>query len=100
MVVGVCYLDLIIPQGSSLKGKRQVIRSLMTRVKDRFNVSISEVGGQDLWQRTQVGICLVGNDKRFINSSLDKLIDYIERMELVEVVRSDIEFLHFNYDEV
>ncbi|UCC66005.1 MAG: DUF503 domain-containing protein [Deltaproteobacteria bacterium] len=100
MVVGVCHLDLIIPQGSSLKGKRQVIRSLMTRVRDRFNVSISEVGGQDLWQRTQVGICLVGNDKRFINSSLDKLIDYIEGMELVEVVRSDIEFLHFNYDEV
>lgn len=100
MVVGVCHLDLIIPQGSSLKGKRQVIRSLITRVRDRFNVSISEVGGQDLWQRTQVGICLVGNDKRFINSSLDKLIDYIEGMELVEVVRSDIEFLHFNYDEV
>ncbi|MBW2038657.1 MAG: DUF503 domain-containing protein [Deltaproteobacteria bacterium] len=100
MVVGVCHLDLILPEGSCLKRKRQITRSLMARVKDKFNVSISEVGGQDLWQRTQVGICLVGNDKRFINSSLDKVIDYIERMEVVEVVRSEMEFLDFNYDEV
>ncbi len=98
MVVGVCHLDLIIPQGSSLKGKRQVIRSLVTRVRNKFNVSISEVGRQDLWQRAHVGICLVGNDKQFINSSLDKIIDYIETMELVEVIRSEMEFLNFNYE--
>ena len=100
MVVGVCHLDLLIPGGNSLKGKRQVLRGLMERVKGRFNVSISEVGGQDLWQRAQVGICLVGNDKRMINSSLDKVIDYIERMRLVEVIRTDMEFLNFKYDEV
>ncbi|RLB07475.1 MAG: DUF503 domain-containing protein [Deltaproteobacteria bacterium] len=100
MVVGVCHLDIILPEGSSLKGKRQVIKSLVTRVRDKFNVSISEVGGQDLWQRAQVGICLVGNDKRMINSSLDKVIDYIERMRLVEVIRTDMEFLNFKYDEV
>ncbi len=99
MVVGVCHLDFIL-QGSSLKEKRQVIRSLMARVRAKFNVSISEVGGQDLWQRAQVGICLVGNDRRFINSSLDKVIDYIEGIGLVEVVRSEMEFLNFNYDEV
>jgi uncharacterized protein YlxP (DUF503 family) len=100
MVVGVCHLDLVLPQGSSLKGKRQVIKSLVTRVKNKFNVSISEVGGHDLWQRAHVGICLVGTDKRFINSSLDKVLDYIEGLGLVEVVRSTMEFVHFNYDEI
>ena len=100
MVVGVCHLDLVLPEGSSLKGKRQVIKSLITRVRGKFNCSISEVGGYDLWQRARVGICLVGSDKPFINSSLDKVIDYIESMGLLEVVGSEIEFVHFNYDEV
>jgi uncharacterized protein YlxP (DUF503 family) len=100
MVVGVCHLDLVLPQGSSLKGKRQVIKSLITRIRDKFNVSVSEVGGQDLWQRAHVGISLVGADKRFINSSLDKVIDYIEGLGLLEVVSVRMEFLHFNYDEV
>ena len=99
MVVGVCHLDLIVSQGSSLKGKRKIIKSLLARVKDKFNVSIAEVGGHDLWQRAHVGICLVGNDKQFINSSLDKVIDYIEGMQSVEVVTSEMEFLHFNYGE-
>lgn len=100
MVVGVCHLDLVLPEGSSLKGKRQIIRSLVTRVKNKFNVSISEVGGHDLWQRAYVGICLVGTDKRFLNSSLDKVIDYIEGLGVLEVIGSKMEFLHFNNDEI
>lgn len=100
MVVGVCHLDVVLPQGSSLKGKRQIIKSLIARVKSKFNVSISEVGAHDLWQRARVGICVVGVDKRFINSSLDKVINFIEGLGLLEVVNSEIEFLHFNYDEV
>lgn len=100
MVVGVCHLDLVLPHGSSLKGKRRVIKSLITRIRDKFNVSVSEVGGQDLWQRVHVGISLVGADKRFLNSSLDKVIDYIEELGMLEVVSVKMEFLHFNYDEV
>ena len=100
MVVGICHLDLILPQGSSLKGKRKIIKSLIARVRSKFNVSISEVGGQNLWQRAYMGICLVGTNKRFINSSLDKVIDYIEELDLLEVVSVKMEFLHFNYDEV
>ena len=100
MVVGVCHLDIVLPEGSSLKAKRQVIKSLVTRVRGKFNVSISEVGGHDLWQRARVGICLVGSDQRFINAALDTVLDYIERLGLFEVVSSEIEFLHFNYGAV
>lgn len=100
MVVGVCHLDLVLPEGSSLKGKRQIIKSLIARVKSKFNVSISEVGAHDLWQRVRMGVCLVGTDQRFINSSLDKVIDYIEGLSVLEVVNAKMEFLHFNYDEV
>lgn len=100
MVVGVCHLDLVLPEGSSLKGKRQIIKSLVARVKNKFNVSISEVGGHDLWQRASVGICLVGTDKRFLNSSLDKVINFIEGLGVLEVVNSRMEFLHFKNDEI
>jgi len=93
MVIGICQLDLWIPENHSLKGKRQVIRKVIDRVKHQFNVSISEVGDNDLWQRAQIGICAVGNDRRHINSSLDKVIDFIEKMHLVEMVHSDIEII-------
>jgi uncharacterized protein YlxP (DUF503 family) len=99
MVVGVCHLDLVLPEGSSLKEKRQVVKGLIARVRGKFNCSIAEVGAHDLWQRARVGICLVGSDKPFINSSLDKVIDYIERMGVLEVVAAEMEFVHFNYDE-
>jgi uncharacterized protein YlxP (DUF503 family) len=93
MVIGVCQLDFRIPENQSLKGKRHVIRKMIDRVRHRFNVAISEVGDNDLWQRGQIGICTVGNDRRHINSSLDKVIDFVEKMNLVEMVRTEMEII-------
>ncbi|HHT9147289.1 MAG TPA: DUF503 domain-containing protein, partial [Candidatus Wunengus sp. YC61] len=62
----------------SLKGKRQVLKRVIDRVKQKFNVSIAEVGENDKWQRAQVGFCVVGNDKRYVNSSLDKIANFID----------------------
>ena len=93
MVIGVCQLDFRIPENQSLKGKRHVIRKMIDRVRHRFNVAISEVGDNDLWQRGQIGICTVGNDRRHVNSSLDKVVDFIEKMNLVEMVRTELEII-------
>ena len=93
MVIGVCHLDFRIPENQSLKGKRHVLRKMIDRVRNRFNVAISEVGDNDLWQRGQIGICTVGNDRRHINSSLDKVIDFIEKMNLVEMVQTEMEII-------
>jgi len=76
-----------------LKEKRHVLRKLIDRVRARFNVAISEVGDNDVWQRAQMGFCTVGNDRRHINSSLDKVIYFIERMNLVEMVHTEIEII-------
>ncbi len=92
-MIGVCKLDLRIPENHSLKEKRHVLRKLIDRVRTRFNVAISEVGDNDLWQRAQMGFCTVGNDRRHINSSLDKVIYFIEQMNLVEMVRTEIEII-------
>jgi len=92
-VIGVCKLDLRLPENHSLKEKRHVLRKLIDRVRTRFNVAISEVGDNDLWQRAQMGFCTVGNDRRHINSSLDKVIYFIEQMNLVEMVHTEIEII-------
>ncbi|OGP86831.1 MAG: hypothetical protein A2156_12870 [Deltaproteobacteria bacterium RBG_16_48_10] len=93
MVIGICQLQLRIPENHSLKEKRHVIRKLIDRVRHRFNVAISETGDNDLWQRSQIGFCTVGNDRRFVNSSLDKIIDFIEKMYLAEVIEREIEII-------
>jgi len=94
MVIGVCQLEFRIPENQSLKGKRHVLRKMIDRVRHQFNVAISEVGDNDLWQRGQIGICTVGNDRRHINSSLDKVIDFIDKMNLVEMVRTEMEIIN------
>jgi uncharacterized protein YlxP (DUF503 family) len=93
MVIGVCRLHLRIPENHSLKEKRHVIRKLIDRVRHRFNVAISEVDDNDLWQRAQIGFCTVGNDRRFVNSSLDKITDFIEKMYLAEVIKKEMEII-------
>jgi uncharacterized protein len=93
MVIGVCRLHLRIPENHSLKEKRHVVRKVIDRVRHRFNVAISEVEDNDLWQRAQIGFCTVGNDRRFVNSSLDKIIDFIEKMYLAEVIEREMEII-------
>ena len=94
MVVGICRLDLLIIENNSLKGKRRILKRIIERVKNKFNVSIAEVANHDLWQSSQIGFCMVGNDKRFINSALDKIIYFIEEINIAEITKSDIEIIN------
>lgn len=94
MVVGICCLDLRISENNSLKGKRRILKSMIERVTNKFNVSIAEVGNHDLWQSSQIGFCMVSNNRRFVNSALDKIIDFIEEMNIAEIIKSDIEIIN------
>ncbi len=80
MFVGVLRLTLYLPDPGSLKSKRHLLRSAIDRVKARFNVSVAEVGGNDLWQRAVVGVAAVGNDHAFVNETLDKVADFVASM--------------------
>ncbi len=95
MVVGVCRVELFLADNASLKGKRQVLKSILQKTRQRFNVSISEVADQDLWQKAVLGICVVSNDRQFVNSTLDKTINYIESLQLAEVADSEYEILNY-----
>jgi len=72
--VGVCKVRIRLPDNLSLKGKRQVVKSVTVRLKNRFNVSVAEVEDNDLWQLATIGIGFVSNDKRFTNEVLSRAV--------------------------
>lgn len=95
MNIGVCKLSLRLPENESLKGKRQVLKSITTRVKDRYNVSIAEVDDQDLWQLVTLGITCVSESAQHANQVLSKVVDFIENSRFdVELLDYKIEVIH------
>ena len=77
MIVGLCEIDLSIPESHSLKDKRQILRSLLDNLRNKFNVSVAEVSENDRWQRAVLGLTLVGSDRRFTESALDEVLRFI-----------------------
>lgn len=94
MVVGVLRIDLHLSDNHSLKGKRKVVRGLIDKVKARFNVSISEVGSNDKWQRIELGISAVGNDRRHVDASLSHVLGFLEGASLAQIVDVETEILN------
>ena len=95
MFVGIAKMDILIPGNSSLKGKRKVIRSIIDRTKSRFNVSVAEVDDHELWQRSKLGITLVGNEKKHIEPLLNRVIDSIYGLNLVEILHTNVDIMKF-----
>ena len=94
MNIGVCKVELRLPENLSLKGKRGVLKSITTRVRNKFNVSVAEVDDNDLWQLSTLGICCISNDKRHTDEVLSKIVDFISSSRFeIEVLNYDIEIL-------
>jgi len=94
MNIGVCRVSFRLPENLSLKGKRRVLKSITTRVRSKFNVSVAEVDDQNLWQLATLGICCVSNDKRYTNEVLSKVVDLIVDGRFdVEILGYEIEIL-------
>ena len=82
MVIGACTLELSIPGNGSLKGKRQIIKSLLARLRNEFNVSVAEVGAQDKWQSAVLGAVCVSNDSTYAHGLLNRLAHWVEETRL------------------
>ncbi len=94
MNVGVCKIKLRLPENQSLKGKRQVLKSIISRVDNKFNVSVAEVDDQDLWQVATLGICYVSNDRRHADEVLSKAAAFVVNGRFdVEVLDYEIEII-------
>lgn len=95
MVIGVCQVDVLVHESASLKDKRGVLKRVIARVHHTFPVAIAEVGDNDIWQRAQLGISAVGNQEAHVNAMLDKVVNFVDGLHLVEILDHQIELLHY-----
>lgn len=95
MIVALAKITLHLPDNNSLKGKRRVIRSLIEKVRHRFDAAVAEVGDNDLWQQAQLGLALVSNDSQLLDARVNKIIAFIEEQHLAQVVDSQVELWHW-----
>ncbi len=95
MTVGVLLMRLRLPENQSLKGKRGVLKSLLARLQNRYNVAAAEVGENDRWQLAEIGVSCVSNSTGHANEILSKVVEFVESERLdIEVLDYEIEIIH------
>jgi len=94
MVVGICKLSFFLPDCQSLKDKRQVLRRMKDKFFARFKIQLAEVEDQDLWQRSQLGFSVVGNDRRLIESIMDKAVGFLDSNGSAQIIDRGIEIIN------
>jgi uncharacterized protein YlxP (DUF503 family) len=77
MFIGVCTIEMHIPDSGSLKDKRHALRSLKDKIRNKFNVSVAEVEDNDLWQKITLAVAAVSNDKSHLNKTLDHVLNMV-----------------------
>jgi uncharacterized protein len=92
MIVGVCRVRLRLPENHSLKGKRQVVKSLIARLHNTFGVSVAEIDENDLWQLATLGVACVSNSSAHAGEVLDNAVRFIES------TRPDLELLDYEIE--
>ncbi|RJP22813.1 MAG: DUF503 domain-containing protein [Candidatus Abyssobacteria bacterium SURF_5] len=93
MFVGVLQIDLLLRGNTSLKQKRQTLKSIKDRTRRKFNISVAEVDHHDLWQRAVLAVCCVSNDKIHVNQMLSEVVKFIESNFPIELLDYQIEIL-------
>ncbi|ADR19207.1 DUF503 domain-containing protein [Calditerrivibrio nitroreducens] len=78
MLIGSLLLKMNIPAARTLKDKRSVINSLKAKLRNKFNVSVAEVGDKDFWQSAEIAIVVVGDESALIDSQLQEVIKFVE----------------------
>ena len=93
MIVGLIACECIIYNAHSLKDKRAVLQRVMTRLKQKFNISIAEVDFQDTWQRTKIAMAVVSSVRNPAEIELQKALKFIDSFPEIERTITDIEWL-------
>jgi len=93
MVVGIGNITFRLHGCRSLKEKRKIVKSVISRIRNNFNASVAEVGANDIHQRAEIGVSLVGNNAGSVNSKLDKVFNFAEGLGLAEIIATDMEII-------
>jgi uncharacterized protein len=93
MPVGLLTIEIQLPYSHSLKEKRAVLRKVVTRLRNRFNVSVAELDHQDVWQRATVGIVSISGSQPLLESLLQQVLAETEKTLGQDVVQYRIDFI-------
>nr|NJM01341.1 DUF503 domain-containing protein [Desulfobacula sp.] len=94
MVVGTGKIKFRIFDTGSLKGKRKIVKSIIQRIRNNFNISIAETDFNDSHDWLEIGFSITGNDPQVVNSKLDKVINFADELGLAVIVDTQIEIIH------
>jgi uncharacterized protein YlxP (DUF503 family) len=95
MNAGICKLKIHLPENHSLKEKRRIIKSMMSRLRNQFNISIAEVDDHDLWQIATLGISCVSNSNMHVDDTVSNILNYVQQnYPELEIIDHEIEIMH------
>ncbi len=92
-IVGLMHLKLTVPQAGNLKDKRRIVKGFKDRLTNRFNVSVAEVDGQEVYRRVTLAVVMVGNDRRYIEGALQKILNMAATHRDMILVEQNIEWI-------
>jgi hypothetical protein len=93
MVVGLGLITFRLHDCHSLKSKRTIVKSIIGRMQNRFNASVSEVGSNEVYDEALIGFAVVGNDRIHTNSVIDKAFNFADELGLAEIVNTEMEII-------
>lgn len=96
MVIGVCKIVLSLDEVFSLKEKRHIVKSIVERLRSRFNASVAEVELQDLWKNAVIGITCISNETGVADSMLASMVNFVENDGRAVVVDYSTEIIHMD----
>jgi uncharacterized protein YlxP (DUF503 family) len=95
VIIGVCQFTIELPEAHSLKDKRRVVKSIIERVQNRFNVSIAEIDRQELWQTAEIGFACVSNSAAHADEVIQHVIRFVDtNLQRGYLGQVDTEILH------
>lgn len=93
MTIGILKLILFIQDSNSLKEKRMVLHSLKAKLRNNFNVAVTQIGDEDKWQKATLAVVGVEKDRKNMNSILSDIINFIEKFNSINLINYDMEML-------
>lgn len=93
MIIGICTCEIFIFNANSLKSKRSVVKSIIEKSKNRFNISIAEVGENDKWQKSIIAFSIISNDQKIVEETIEKVINFFDSYSEIEIINIKREIL-------
>ncbi|WP_232697078.1 DUF503 domain-containing protein [Brevibacillus daliensis] len=91
-MVAVTQLELFLPYTHSLKEKRSIVKSIISQLRNKYNVSVAETDFQEQWQRTLIEVAAVANEYSFLQKERDTVVRFVENFSEVEIIRTETEY--------